>query len=384
VVLVDGQGATPTGQVTVSDSSGDTCNAGMSTGIGICTLEDSPASGTYTITVTYSGDDNYTEAQQVLTDAIGSSDSQSGTATATVDQTTVTGTGEGNVSVLQYDTDPVGPPSFTSAGVFFDVAASNGNTFSSQVIEDCNLNGGNQLLWWDPAADGGSGAWEPVVGDPGPIYSSGPPACLTATLDATSSPTIAQLTGTVFGVGTGGPQAPKFTSSYTVAEPAKAAFHYTVNTSGFPDPTIHEEGKLPTRVTFKDNGNGTATLSGTTTKLATYSLTFTATNASGTASQTFFLVIGQTPSITSKATAKFTEHKAGHVTITTKGTPSAQLTESGTLPPGMTFTDKGNGTATLSGTPTATGTYDLRITATNPVGSVTKTLMVTVGQVKKK
>ena len=77
-MLVDGQGATPTGQVSVSDSNGDTCNAGLSTGIGICTLDNSPASGTYTITVTYSGDDNYTEAQQVLTDAIGSSDTQSG------------------------------------------------------------------------------------------------------------------------------------------------------------------------------------------------------------------------------------------------------------------------------------------------------------------
>ena len=71
-----------------------------------------------------------------------------------------------------------------------------GNTFTSLTITDCNLGGGNSLEWFNPAA-GGAGAWQAV--SPTPTFSSGPPPCVTATLNSTSSPTLAQLTGTVFG-----------------------------------------------------------------------------------------------------------------------------------------------------------------------------------------
>ena len=43
------------------------------------------------------------------------------------------------------------------------------------------------------------------------------------------------------------------------------------------------------------------------------------------------------------------------------------LTETGALPPGVTFTDNGDGTATLAGTPTTGGTYPFTITANNGV-----------------
>ena len=71
-----------------------------------------------------------------------------------------------------------------------------GNTFTSLTIADCNLGGGNSLEWFNSAA-GGAGAWQAV--SPTPTFSSGPPPCATATLNSTSSPTLAQLTGTVFG-----------------------------------------------------------------------------------------------------------------------------------------------------------------------------------------
>jgi hypothetical protein len=112
--------------------------------------------------------------------------------------------GEGTVEAGTYATDPTGPPTFDSNGKYFDVSASQGNTFSQVVITDCDLNGGTSLEWWNPAANGGSGGWQPVVGDPGPLYSAGPPPCLTTTIDSASSPTLAQLTGTVFAV-SGGP-----------------------------------------------------------------------------------------------------------------------------------------------------------------------------------
>ena len=55
--------------------------------------------------------------------------------------------------------------------------------------------------------------------------------------------------------------------------------------------------------------------------------------------------------------------------MSTSGLPAAALTESGTLPSGMTFTDNGNGTASLSGTPVggSGGIYILTIAASNSV-----------------
>ena len=62
---------------------------------------------------------------------------------------------------------------------------------------------------------------------------------------------------------------------------------------------------------------------------------------------------------------------AGTYTVTTTGYPAAAITETGTLPAGLTFTDNGNGTATIAGTPDSgtAGTYPVTITATNASGS---------------
>jgi hypothetical protein len=55
--------------------------------------------------------------------------------------------------------------------------------------------------------------------------------------------------------------------------------------------------------------------------------------------------------------------------VTTTGFPTAALSESGALPSGVTFTDNGDGTATLAGTPAAgtAGSYSFTITADNGV-----------------
>ena len=74
---------------------------------------------------------------------------------------------------------------------------------------------------------------------------------------------------------------------------------------------------------------------------------------------------------------------AGSFTVTTTGVPSAALSESGTLPSGVSFADNGNGTASLAGTPAAgsNGTYPITITANNgisPNASQAFTLKVTL------
>ncbi len=103
----------------------------------------------------------------------------------------------------------------------------------------------------------------------------------------------------------------------------------------------------------------------------TDSFTFTVSNGTNTsaAATVSITVTGFAPSITSAASVVFTDGKANTFTITTTGAPNAALSESGTLPSGVTFTDNGNGTATLSGMPAAgaSGSFPLMITANNGI-----------------
>ena len=89
--------------------------------------------------------------------------------------------------------------------------------------------------------------------------------------------------------------------------------------------------------------------------------------------------VGTPPTITSAASLRFRASAYGAARITTSGSPTPKLVESGGLPPGMSFRAT-SGTATISGTPAGVtpGTYDVVITATNGVGVVSQHLTVTV------
>lgn len=77
----------------------------------------------------------------------------------------------------------------------------------------------------------------------------------------------------------------------------------------------------------------------------------------------------QPPTFTSAASTAFTIGQARSFAVTATGSPTLAITQSGTLPDGITFVDNGGGTATLSGTPAAgtSGTYELTFTASNGV-----------------
>ena len=178
---------------------------------------------------------------------------------------------------------------------------------------------------------------------------------------------------------------PAITSAAATTFTTGVSGTFTVTTTGFPTPALTESGPLPSGVTFTDNKNGTATLSGTTTAAGTYPLTFTAANGVlPNATQSFTLTVNQAtqaPAITSAAATTFTTGALGTFTVTTTGSPTPTVSESGALPGGVTFTDNGNGTATLSGTPTAAGTYPLTLTAANGVlPNATQSFTLTVTQ----
>ena len=168
-------------------------------------------------------------------------------------------------------------------------------------------------------------------------------------------------------------QAPAITSSATATATVGTAMSFTVTTTGFPKATITESGTLPKGISFTTNANGTASISGTPAAGTggSYTIGLQATNSAGSATQSFVLVVDQAPAITSSATASATVGKAMKFSVTTTGFPKATITESGTVPKGLSFTANTNGTATISGTPAAgtAGVHVLTITAANGVGS---------------
>jgi uncharacterized repeat protein (TIGR03803 family) len=191
--------------------------------------------------------------------------------------------------------------------------------------------------------------------------------------------------GTVFElVNTTSLSAPAFTSQNATTFPESVAGSFTVTTSGSPTPALTESGTLPSGVTFTDNGNGTGSLAGTPASgtAGTYPITFTASNSVGSTTQSFTLTVNLGVAITSGSSTTFTVASAGSFTVTTVGTPTPALSESGSLPSGVTFVDNGDGTGTLSGTPASatTGNYPITFTASNSVSSATQNFTLTVNQ----
>ena len=75
------------------------------------------------------------------------------------------------------------------------------------------------------------------------------------------------------------------------------------------------------------------------------------------------------PAITSADHTTFTVGTPGSFTVTATGHPAPSLSETGTLPAGVTFTDHGDGTAALAGTPASgsAASYPITITAHDTV-----------------
>lgn len=372
-VTASGNGPTPTGSVSVSDNQGGNCTIPTLTGgQGSCSIDESASLSPYTVTASYSGDTNYGAISTTITNA--ASVANNGSASVTSSGISAQASGGTNstdvVNEYQYGSNPVGP--LTDGGNFFDVSLSSGNTFSQLVLQDCSIGPSVLLDWWDPTANGGLGGWDPVVGDPGPTYSPGPPACLTATLDSSSAPSLSELTGTVFAT------APSraITSSSTLTATVGESFSEPITAIGSPAPKINVKGKRPRGLRFVDNHNGTGTLSGTPSTNAggQYKLTVEAQYGKAKAKQLLTsdltLFVFQPPSILSKK-ASSTIGKSFTFTVNTSGYPAPKVTETGTLPGGISFTANNNGTATLAGTPLAgsAGTYPITITASNGIGS---------------
>jgi hypothetical protein len=168
--------------------------------------------------------------------------------------------------------------------------------------------------------------------------------------------------------------APQFTSAGSATAVVGKPFSFTITTVGSPAAAITMTGALPSGIAFTPGANGTATLSGTAADATaghTYPVTLTATNTGGVTTQAFTLSATHAPQFTSAGSANAVAGKPFSFTVTTVGSPSPAITRSGTLPAGITFTDLGNGTATLAGTAVnaqAGQSFPVTLTATNSFG----------------
>jgi hypothetical protein len=149
---------------------------------------------------------------------------------------------------------------------------------------------------------------------------------------------------------------------------------FTAAASGNPTPTVQWQVSTNGGTTFTNIAGATSTTLSFIAQLSQngnlYQAVFTNSWSTATTAAAMLTLI-QGPSITSAAGTTFTVNSPGTFTVTAAGSPSPSLSESGALPSGIAFTDNGNGTATLAGTPAAatSGSYPITITASNGAGS---------------
>jgi hypothetical protein len=232
---VSGGLVTPTGTVTFSDGHGVLCTATLANGGGSCQGQEALA-GTYTVTAVFPGDANFaatTATGSLAVSAVpspvppGASGSDtagtaanSATVTASEGDVTAVGSGPGSVTVSTYRGNPTGLAVTGATGSYDDVAVGAGSNFSSLVVTICNVGTANDLAWFDGVI------WQPFSS----VTDSG--NCLTATINASTSPTWSDLTGTAVALVRQAPKAVTTLSGYDQVGADGGVFVFPVGAAG--------------------------------------------------------------------------------------------------------------------------------------------------------
>jgi hypothetical protein len=285
------------------------------------------------------------------------------------------------------DTAPVlhAPAIISSASTTFTAGTEGTFTVHTTGVPTATLSlSGTQPSWLSFIDNTDGTATLTGIPDPG----SNPSYALTITATNGVSPDAMQ-SFTLFVVN----PPPAITSANNVTFVVGTFDTFTVRTSPpVPSATVNFTGTLPAGITFVDNGDGTATVSGTAAAASEggYPINITASNGTlPDAMQTFTITVQdapptpQAPAITSAATGSFMVGTAGTFTITATGIPTPSFTLTGAQPSWLSFVDNTDGTATLSGTPDAGSdlSYSFTITARNGVFPVaTQDFTLTVQQ----
>ena len=152
--------------------------------------------------------------------------------------------------------------------------------------------------------------------------------------------------------------APTFTSTNPTAATSGTAFNYSITTNDVDGDTLIITAPTdPSWLTLTDNGDGTATLSGTPTNSnsGNNSVVLRVSDGTTTTDQSFTLDVSATnhaPAFTSTGPTSAIASTAFTYHITTSDSDNDAVTITApTKPPWLTFHDNGDGTASLSGTP---------------------------------
>ncbi|GAA4807278.1 hypothetical protein GCM10025786_08680 [Nocardioides caeni] len=134
---------------------------------------------------------------------------------------------------------------------------------------------------------------------------------------------------------------------------------------GFPAPVVTATG-LPSGLGIEGGAITGTPEPGTG---GVHEVALSATNGIGDdASAHTTLTVEEATAVAGPAAVRFVSGRADSVTYAASGFPVAALSVVGPLPAGITFTDNGDGTATLAGTTTVVGTRTVTVRATNGVG----------------
>ena len=177
-----------------------------------------------------------------------------------------------------------------------------------------------------------------------------------------------------------GPQAP--TSVTALPGDTTAAVSWTA-------PAILDGGTLTGYTATASPGGAACTTTGATTCIltglangTTYSVTVVAHTTAGDSGASAPATVAPSSAVafTSQPAATAAFGVAFSFTVTAAGSPTPNITKTGRLPSGVTFTAHSNGTATIAGTPgnAAAGVYRLTLTASNNNGTATQAFTLTV------
>ena len=162
---------------------------------------------------------------------------------------------------------------------------------------------------------------------------------------------------------------PAITSAASASGTVGSAFSYQITATN--SPTSFGASNLPAGLSVNTS---TGVISGTPTAAGTSSVTISATNAGGTGSATLTLTINPAPpAITSATSASGTVGSAFSYQITATNSPTSFGASN--LPAGLSVS---TASGLISGTPTATGTSSVTLSATNAGGTGHATLTLTI------
>jgi hypothetical protein len=176
--------------------------------------------------------------------------------------------------------------------------------------------------------------------------------------------------------------APVFTSTPGATAITGHNYSYSITTSDTENDarTISIES-APAWLSLTDNGDGTATLTGTPPVTGYANVILQLNDGLNTVKQSFTIAVAANaiPQITSTAVTNGTVGNAYSYSITAADSDNDAITISTTVKPTwLTLTDNGNGTASLSGTPTQVGNYDVTIQVSDGIESSTQVFSINV------